>query len=64
MTWGGERLEHSYGPPERIHEGGYPPHEKLKSQTKNEKCFEIGLYVSYRAENLHAEIFVKGIRVF
>ena len=27
------------------------------------KCFEIWLYVSYRAENLHAELFLKVIRV-
>ena len=35
--------------------------EKIKG--KNKTCFEIGLFVSYRAQNLHAEIFFKGIRV-
>ena len=39
------------------------PHEKSKNKSKNNKCFEIGLYVSYRAENLHAEIFLKVIWV-
>ena len=34
--------------------------EKIKAKIK--KCFEIGLYVSYRAQNLHAEIFYKVIR--
>ena len=34
--------------------------EKIKAKIK--KCSEIGLYVSYRAENLHAEIFYKVIR--
>ena len=53
MTWGGERLEYSYGPPERVFMGGYPPHgigiilresmggypphEKLKNQSKKQK---------------------------
>ena len=31
--------------------------EKIKDN--NSKCSEIGLYVSYIAENLHAEIFLK-----
>ena len=35
--------------------------EKIKA--KNKKCSEIGLYVSYRAQNLHAEIFLEVIRV-
>ena len=35
--------------------------EKIKAQIK--KCSEIGLYVSYRAHTLHAEIFLKVIRV-
>ena len=35
--------------------------EKIKAKIK--KCFEIGLYVSYRAHTLHAEIFFKVIRV-
>ena len=26
MTWGGERLEHSHGVPERVFHGGYLPH--------------------------------------
>ena len=35
--------------------------QKIKAKIK--KCFEIGLYVSYRAQNLHAEIFLKVIWV-
>ena len=34
-----------------------------KSKAKTKTCFEIGLYVSYTAQNLHAEIFFKVIRV-
>ena len=36
---------------------------KMKQLQKLKKCFEIGLYESYRAENLHAEIFLKVIWV-
>ena len=39
--------------------GGGTPHEKSKNQCKIQKCSKLGLYVSYRAENLHAEIFLK-----
>ena len=38
----------------------------MKTQKINvqyRKCSKPGLYVSYRAQNLHAEIFFKGIRV-
>ena len=31
--------------------------EEIKEKFK--KCSEIGLYVSYKAQNLHAEIFLK-----
>ena len=47
--------------PQRIY-GGVHPHKKLKNQCKTQKCSEIGLYVSYRAQNLHAEIFLVVIR--
>ena len=44
--------------------GGVPhPMKHWKTNAKNKKCSEIGLHVSYRAENLHAEIFFKGIWV-
>ena len=48
--------------PQRIY-GGCTPHKKLKNRCKTQKCSEIGLYVSYRAENLHAEFFFIVIRV-
>ena len=42
--------------------GEVPPMKGKKIKEKNKKCFEIGLYVSYRAQNLHAEIFLVVIR--
>ena len=47
--------------------GDPTPHKKHKDtnvfQQKIQKCYKMGLYVSYRAENLHAEIFFTVIRV-
>ena len=38
-------------------------HTHRQSVFKIVGFFEIGMYVSYRAENLHAEIFLNIIRV-